>query len=86
LFLKGGAGKVKVFSHSEVCVSNISELESGHGSLIASTIYNQQPVRLWHKMESQMEETPEVGQTEVQVRTWFMYSHVEGNRLFFFSF
>jgi hypothetical protein len=33
-----------------------------------------------------MEETPEVGQTEVQVMTMFMYSHVEGNLLDFFSF
>ena len=46
LFLKGGAGKVKVLSHSEVYVSNISALESVHGSLTASTIHNQQPVRL----------------------------------------
>ena len=36
-------------------------------------------------MASQMEGTPEVGQTDVQVRTMFIYSHVQGN-LFFFSF
>ena len=61
LFFRGGAGKVKVLSHSDVCMSVIFlRLRVGmavlwHQQFIISHIIWQQPVCLWHKMESQME-------------------------------